>query len=151
MLQSTEMFDFAHVNNDLAQAFISGSDLPTNPFEKYFQLNKPFSRWELIDVTERAINLYRIWDFTVKCGNIEHNAILDIYKKEGGEYNCEKLCMITETAAVILEHKSIPMYLLRYNIDSRHVGFVGDEYRVATVGMIKHPEDGYNVVSFMWE
>lgn len=148
---STKDFSMALMNNDLAQAFISGSDLPTNPFEKYFQLNKPFSRWELIDVSERAINLYRIWDFTVKGGNIEHDAILDIYKKEGGEYNGEKLCKITETAAVILEHKSIPMYLLRYKIDSRHVDFVGDEYRVATVGVIKHPEEGYKVVSFMWE
>lgn len=148
---STKDFSLALVHNDLAKAFISGSDLPTNPFDKYFQLDKPFSRWELIDVAEQAIDLYRIWDFTVKDGNIEHDAILDIYKKEGGEYKGEKLCKITETAAVILEHKNIPMYLLRYKIDSRHVDFVGDRYHTATVGVIKHPEDGYKIVSFMWD
>lgn len=148
---STRDFSMALVHNDLAKDFISGSDLPTNPFEKYFQLDKPFSRWELIDVAEQAIDLYRIWDFTVKGGNIEHDAILDIYKKEGGEYKGEKLCKITETAAVILEHKNIPMYLLRYKIDSRHVDFAGDEYRIATLGVIKHPEDGYKVVSFIWD
>lgn len=148
---STKDLSLALVNNDLAKAFINGSVFPANPFDKYFQLDKPFSRWELIDVAEQAIDLYRIWDFTVEGGNIEHDAILDIYKKEGGEYNGEKLCKITETAAVILKHKNIPMYLLRYKIDSRHVDFVGDEYRIATLGVIKHPEYGYKVVSFMWD
>lgn len=148
---STKDFSLALVNNDLAKAFINGSVFPANTFDKYFQLDKPFSRWELIDVAEQAIDLYRIWDFTVKGGNIERDAILDIYKKEGGEYNGEKLCKITETAAVILKHKNVPMYLLRYKIDSRHVDFAGDEYRIATLGVIKHPEDGYKVVSFMWE
>ena len=148
---STKGFSLALVHNDLAKALINGEDFPDNSFDKYFQFDKPFFRWELIDVNEFPIDLYRIRDFTVKGGNIEHDAILDIYKREGGEYNGEKLCKITETAAAILEHKDTPMYLLRYKIDSRHVAFVGDEYRIATVGVIKHPESGYKVVSFVWE
>ncbi|WP_300905695.1 hypothetical protein, partial [uncultured Bacteroides sp.] len=60
-------------------------------------------------------------------------------------------CKITEKAAAILEHKDIPMYLLRYKMDSRHVAFVGDEYCIVNVGVIKHPEDGYKVISFMWD
>ena len=148
---STQGFSLALVYNDLANAFINGEDFPNSPFDKYFQLEKPFSRWELIDVKEHSIDLYRIRDFTVKGGNIEHDAIMDIYKTEGGEFNGQKLRKITETAAAILEHKDIPMYLLRYKMDSRHVAFVGDEYCIANVGVIKHPEDGYKVVSFMWD
>lgn len=148
---STKDFSLALVYNDLAKAFINGEDFPNSPFDKHFQLDKPFSRWKLIDVKEHSIDLYRIWDFTVKGGDIEHDAILDIYKSEGGEFNGEKLCKITETAAAILKHKDIPMYLLRYKMDSRHVAFVGDEYSIATVGVIKHPEDGYRIVSFMWD
>lgn len=148
---STKDFSLALVYNDLAKAFINGEGFPNSPFDKYFQLDKPFSRWELIDVKEHSIDLYRIWDFTVKGGNIEHDAILDIYKTEGGEFNGQKLCKITETAAAVLTHRDIPMYLIRYKMDKTHTDFVGNEYRTATVGVIKHPEDGYKVVSFMWD
>lgn len=150
-LCSTQGFSLALVYNDLAKAFINGEVFPNSPFDKYFQLDKPFSRWELIDVKEHSIDLYRIRDFTVKGGNIEHDAILDIYKKEGGEFDGQKLCKITETAAAVLTHRDVPMYLIRYKMDITHIDFVGDEYSIATVGVIKHPEDGYKVVSFMWD
>ncbi len=39
----------------------------------------------------------------------------------------------------------------RNKFDKTHTEFIGNEYRIATVGVIKHPEDGYKVVSFMWD
>lgn len=73
-----------------------------------------------------------------------------IYKNEGGEFNNSKLIRINDRMAIILEY-AIPLYKMRYKIDEHHEAFIGNKYRIATLGIIKHPEDGYKVVSFMWD
>ena len=149
-------FSMELVTKAQAEAFINEEEIPNRSvlIDSLFQIDKIFFTWELDSIIESTTPLYKLCDFTLDNGGkyegLMHKTYLDIYKKEGGEFDGQKLCKITETAAAILEHKDIPMYLLRYKMDSRHVDFVGDEYRTATVGVIKHPEDGYKVVSFMW-
>lgn len=79
-----------------------------------------------------------------------YRAYLDLYKGVGGEFKGSKLIKINERMAIILEY-TIPLYKMRYKIDEYHEAFVGNKYRIATLGVIKHPEHGYKVVSFMWE
>ena len=150
-------FNMALVSNAQAKAFMNGKDIPTRSIlvDSLFQIDEPCFSWEFDSVIESTTDLYRLSDFTWDKGGknegLMYKEYLDLFKKEGGEFNGQKLCKITETAAVILEYKDVPLYLIRYKVDSRHVDFVGDEYNTATVGVIKHPEEGYKVVYFMWD
>lgn len=133
--------------NEQADSIISGGKIPamSELFDKYFPNNKVFSRWELLNISECSVNLYRVFDLTKKTDR----TMLDTYLSMKS-YASKKIIR-TENAATFLDFGNVPLYKIKYKIDSRHVDFVGDEYRVATVGVIKHPEDGYKVVSFMWE
>lgn len=138
------------IYSDMAKAVIEGNEIPS--FDKYFATDKPFSRWDLVETIEgRPIELYKLWDITGDVGATIRDGLLDIYKNEGGVSGDKKLLKITDRFAITLEYKNVPIYKVKYKIDSRHIDFVGDEYSTAIVGVIKHPEDGYKVVSFMWE
>lgn len=133
--------------NEQADSIIGGGKIPamSELFDKYFQNDKAFSCWKLLDMSECSINLYRVFDLTKKTDRIMLDAYLSMKS-----YASKKIIR-AGNAATFLDFENIPLYKIKYKIDSRHVDFVGDEYRVATVGIIKHPEDGYKVVSFMWE
>lgn len=137
----------ALMKNEQADSIISGGKIPAMSalFGKYFQDNKIFYRWELIEKANDTINLYQVCDLTDKTGKIMLDAYMSL------ERNASKKIIRTENAATFLDLENVPLYKIKYKIDSRHVDFVGDEYRIATVVVIKHPEDGYKVVSFMWE
>ena len=132
--------------NEQADSIISGGKIPAMSalFGKYFQDNKIFYRWELIEKANDTINLYQVCDLPDKTGKIMLDAYMSL------ERNASKKIIRTENAATFLDLENVPLYKIKYKIDSRHVDFVGDEYRIATVVVIKHPEDGYKVVSFMW-
>ncbi|WP_298026362.1 hypothetical protein [uncultured Alistipes sp.] len=150
-------FSMELVTKAQAEVFIKGKEIPNRSvlIDSLFQIDKTFFTWELDSIIERTTPLYELCDFTLDNGSkyegLMQKAYLDIYKKEGGEFDGKKLCKITETAAAVLAHRDVPMYLIRYKMDKIHTEFIGNEYCTATVGVIKHPEDGYKVVSFMWD
>ena len=133
--------------NEQADSIISGGKIPamSELFDKYFHDNKVFIRWELLNVSECSVDLYRVFDLTEKTDKIMLDAYMSL------ERNSSKKIIRTENAATFLDFGDVPLYKIKYKIDPRHVDFVGDEYCIATVGVIKHPEDGYKVVSFIWE
>lgn len=150
-------FDMSLVTNAQAKAFVEDKDIPNRNtiIDSLFQIRKPFFNWELDSIIELTTDLYQLCDFTLDKGGkyegLMYKAHLDIYKKEGGVSDGHKLCKITETAAAVMEYENVPMYLIRYKMDKTHTEFVGNEYRIVTVGVIKHPEDGYKVVSLVWD
>lgn len=137
----------ALMKNEQADSIISGGEIPTMSelFDKYFQDNKVFYRWELIGKASDAIALYRVCDLTEKNGKIMLDAYMSL------ERNSSKKIIRTEKVATFLEFENVPLYKLKYKIDPVHIDFEGDKYKVAEVGVIKHPEDGYKVVYFVWE
>lgn len=133
--------------NEQADSIISGGKIPamSELFDKYFQNDKLFHRWELIGKASDTVALYRVCDLTEKNGKIMLDAYMSL------ERNSSKKIIHAEKAATFLDFENVPIYNLKYKIDPVHVDFDGDKYKVAYVGVIKHPEDGYKVVSFMWE
>lgn len=155
--KSIKGLDNALVFNGMVKAMLDSVEIPDNLVERYFQIGEIFTQWELIDISEEKIDLYSIKDLTIgesgengKYEGVMYRAYLDLYKNEGGEFNNSKLIRINDRMAIILEY-AIPLYKMRYKIDEHHEAFIGNKYRIATLGIIKHPEDGYKVVSFMWE
>lgn len=155
--KSIKGLDNALVFNEMAKAMLDSVEIPDNLVAKYFQIGEPFFRWELIDIAEEKIDLYTIKDLTIgesgedgKYEGVMYRTYLDLYKGEGGEFNGSKLIKINDRMAIILEY-AIPLYKMRYKIDEHHEAFIGNKYRIATLGVIRHPEHGYKVVSFMWE
>lgn len=134
--------------NEQADSIISGGEIPamSELFDKYFQDDKIFYRWEFLDMSVDSISQYQVWDFT-EMPDAEKSTRIDLLNK--GHFG--KPIKQTDVAAVMLEHENVPLYTLRYKIDSRHVDFVGDEYSIATLGVIKLPEKGYKVVSLIWD
>lgn len=134
--------------NEQADSIISGGEIPamSDLFNKYFQDNKMFYRWKFLDMSVDSIGQYLVWDFT-EMSDVEKSTRIDLLNK--GYFG--KPIKQTDVAAVILEQENVPLYTLRYKIDSRHVDFVGDEYSIATLGVIKLPEKGYKVVSLIWD
>lgn len=133
--------------NEQADSIISGGYIPTlsELSDKYFKDDKVFYRWKFIEMSVDSIKQYEVWDFTEMI-DAEKETRLDLLEK--GHFG--KLIKQTDVTAVVLEYENIPLYTLRYKIDSRHIDFKGEECSVASVGVIKHPEYGYRVVSFMW-
>ena len=155
--KSINGLDNALVFNDMAKAVLDSVEIPGNLVERYFQIGETFAQWELIDISEESIDLYTLKDLTVgesgadgKYEGVMYRTYLDLYKKEGGEFNNSKLVRINESMAIILEY-AIPLYKMRYKIDEHHEPFIGTKSRIATLEVIKHPKDGYKIVSFMWE
>lgn len=134
--------------NEQADSIISGGEIPpmSELFDKYFQDNKMFYRWEFLDMSVDSIVQYQVWDFT-EMSDAEKSTRIDLLNK--GYFG--KPIKQTDVAAVILEQENVPLYTLRYKIDSRHIDFKGEEYQTATVKVIANPEKGYKVVSFRWE
>ena len=137
--------NLALMMNEQADSIISGGEIPTMSelFDKYFQDDKMFYRWDLMEKVNDSINLYRVCDLTEKNGKI----MLDAYMS----LDSSKKIVRTEKAATFLEFENVPLYKLKYKIDPVHIDFDGDKYKVAYVSVIKHPEDGYKIVSFMWD
>lgn len=54
----------------------------------------------------------------------------------------DKIVKQTETAIAYIAEENVPIYFLRYKADGS---------RIVSIEVIKHPEHGYKVVSFMWE
>lgn len=136
------------MENEQADSIISGGKIPTMSelFDKYFQDDKHFYRWELMDISNDTINIYNVWDFT-RMSDAERKTRLEMLDKG---YFGEPV-KTTDVAAVMIAHKGVPKYAIKYKIDSRHIDFVGDEYKTAEVSIIKHPEKGYKAISFTWE
>lgn len=133
--------------NEQADSIISGGDIPamSELFDKYFEDDKIFYHWELMEKANDSINLYQVCDLTDKNGKIMFDAYMSL------ERNSSKKIIRTEKAATFLDFGNVPIYKLRYKIDPVHVDFDGDKYKVAYVVVVKHPEDGYKVVSFIWD
>lgn len=93
-----------------------------------FQKDQLFNDWKLIDKREDKINLHQIREY--------QEADTAIYK------HLDNIVKMTDEYVVNVAYKGVPWYILRYKIDGT---------RIATLGVIKHPEHGYKVVSFMWE
>lgn len=134
--------------NEQADSIISGGEIPamSELFDKFFQEDKMFYRWDFLDMSVDSIGQYLVWDFT-GMSDAEKSARIDLLNK--GYFG--KPIKQTDVAAVILEQENVPLYTLRYKIDSRHIDFKGEEYQTATVKVMANPEDGYKVVSFMWK
>lgn len=105
-----------------------------------------FYHWEFLDMSVDSIVQYQVWDFTEMSDAEKSTGIDLLYKGYFG-----KPIKQTDVAAVILEQENVPLYTLRYKIDSRHIDFKGEEYQTATVKVIANHEKGYKVVSFRWE
>ena len=155
--KSIKGLDNVLVYNEMVKAMLDSVEIPDNLVERYFQIGEIFTQWELIDISEEKIDLYAIKDLTIgesgedgKYEGVMYRTYLDLYTNEGGEFNNSKLVRINDRMAIILEY-AIPLYKMRYKIDEHHEAFIGNKYRIATIGIIKHPEHGYKVVSFMWE
>lgn len=133
--------------NEQADSIISGGKIPamSELFDKYFQDDKLFHRWELMEKRNDTIDIYKVFDLT----NETDATMLDAYLSM--ESYASKKIIRTEKATTFLEFENVPLYQLKYKIDSVHIDFEGDKYKVAEVGVIKHPEDGYKVVYFVWE
>lgn len=147
----------ALVIDEIVRSSLDSVECTNNLVDKYFQIGESFSKWELINIAEEINDLYDLKDLTVgesgenrKYEGVMYRTYLDLYGGEGGEYNNSKLVKINEKMAIILEY-GIPLYKMRYKIDEHHEAFVGNKHRTATLGVIRHPENGYKVVSFMWE
>lgn len=155
--KSIKGLDNAFVVDEMVRAMLDSVECSDNLLDKYFQIGEPFFRWELIDTDQELIDLYTLKDLTIgesgeggKYEGVMYRTYLDLYKKEGGEFNNSKLVKINERMAIILEY-DIPLYKMRYKIDEHHEAFVGNKHHTAILGIIEHPEHGYKVVSFMWE
>lgn len=155
--KSIKGLDNVLVYNEMVKAMLDSVEIPDNLVERYFQIGEIFTQWELIDISEEKIDLYTIKDLTIgesgedgKYEGVMYRTYLDLYKNEGGEFNNSKLVRINDRMAIILEY-AIPLYKMRYKIDEHHEAFIGNKYRIAMLGIIKHPERGYKVVSFMWD
>lgn len=133
--------------NEQADSIISGGKIPamSELFDKYFQDDKLFHRWELMEKGNDTIDIYKVFDLT----NETDATMLDAYLSM--ESYASKKIIRTEKAATFRDFENIPIYKLKYKIDPVHIDFEGDKYKVAEVGVIKHPEDGYKIVSFIWE
>lgn len=137
----------ALMRNEQADSIISGGEIPamSELSDKYFQDDKIFYRWEMYEVLNDTISLYRVFDLTNKTDVI----MLDTYLSM--ESYASKEIIRTENAATFPEFEKVPLYKLKYKIDPVHIDFKGDKYKAAEVCVIKHPEKGYKVVSFMWD
>lgn len=135
------------MTNEQADSIISGGEIPamSELFDKYFQDDKMFYRWELMGKVDNTINLYQVCDLTDKAGKIMLDAYMSL------ERNSSKKIIRTENAATFLEFENVPICKLKYKIDPMHVDFEGDKYKTVEIEVINHPEDGYKVVSFIWD
>ena len=133
--------------NEQADSIISGGKIPamSELFDKYFQDNKLFHRWELIEKGNDTIDIYKVFDLT----NETDATMLDAYLSM--ESYASKKIIRAGNAAAFLDIENAPLYKLKYKIDSEHIDFEGDKYKIAEVVVVKLPEKGYKVVSFMWE
>ena len=134
--------------NEQADSIISGGKIPpmSELFDKYFEDDKIFYRWEFLEMSVDSIGQYQVWDFT-EMSATEKSARIDLLNKG----HIGKLIKQIDIAAVILEYENVPLYALRYKMDSRHIEFKGEEYETATVKLIENPDKGYNIVSFTWD
>ena len=87
-------FSMELVTKAQAEAFIMGKEIPDRSalIDSLFQVDKPFSiLWELDSIMERTTSLYELCDFTRDKGGkyegVMYKGYLDIYKKEGGEFD----------------------------------------------------------------
>ena len=135
------------MENEQADSIISGGKIPTMSelFDKYFQDDRHFYRWELMDISNDTIDIYKVFDLTSKEGKILLEANMNL------RTSASKKIIRNEKAATFLDCECIPFYRQKYKIAPLHIDFEGDKYRIAQVGVIKHPEYGYKVVSFTWE
>ena len=135
------------IYNEQADSIINGGQIPTYSelSKKYFQDDRYFYRWEYLDISTDTVNIYRVWDFT-NMPEEERKTRLELLGKD----SYWKPVKITDIAAVIIEYENVPKYTIRYKIDKTHIDFVGDKFKEAKVEVIKHPDKGYNVVSFTW-
>lgn len=88
--------------NEQADSIISGGEIPAKMdlFDKYFEDNKMFYRWEFLDMSVDSINQYEVWDFT-EMPEAEKSARIELLDK--GYFG--KLIKQTDVAAVILEQE----------------------------------------------
>lgn len=139
--------NFALIKNEQSDSIISGGEIPSTSelFNKYFQETKMFHRWELKEKSYNTINLYKVFDLTDRTDSI----MLDTYMS----IESHTLTKIVRrmNAATFLEMENVPFCTLTYSIDPMHLDFKGDVYNTAEVGVIKHPEYGYKIVSFTWK
>lgn len=133
--------------NEQADSIISGGKIPAMPelFDKYFQDDKLFHRWELMEKGNDTIDIYKVFDLT----NETDVTMLDTYLSM--ESYASKKIIRAGNAAAFLDIENAPLYKLKYKIDSGHIDFEGDKYKIAEVVVVKLPEKGYKVVSFIWE
>lgn len=133
--------------NEQADSIIIGGEIPamSELFDKYFQDDKLFHRWELIEKGNDTIDIYKVFDLT----NETDATMLDAYLSM--ESYASKKIIRAGNAAAFLDIENAPLYKLKYKIDSEHIDFEGDKYKIAEVVVLKLPEKGYKVVSFRWE
>lgn len=139
-------FSLALVNSFKVESFIEGKEVLQNLEKIYFQKGRIFENWKLIEKEEFSTNLYNMQERYQLHSLYEEN---ETYAKTDSilffkaiEYNKDKIVMQTETAVAYIEEENVPLYSLRYKVDGAHI---------VSIGVIKHPEHGYKVVSFMWE
>lgn len=133
--------------NERADSIISGGKIPTMSelSDKYFEDDKVFYHWELEDKSCDSINLYKVFDLTDETDVIMFDTYMSM------ESYASKKIIRRENAATFLDEENVLLYKLKYKIDPVHEDFKGDIYKVAEVGVIKEPQLGYRVVSFMWD
>lgn len=139
-------FSMALVENAKAQSFIEGEEISQNLDKAYFQKDQIFDNWRLIEKQETTIDLYELReryqmrflyednDNEAELDSLMFFNIIELYK--------DKIKKQTETAVAYIVEKDVPLYFLRYKVDGSSI---------VKLGVIKHPEHGYKVVSFMWE
>ena len=68
--------------NEQADSIISGGKIPamSKLFDKYFEDDKIFYRWEFLEMSVDSIGQYQVWDFT-EMSATEKSARIDLLNK----------------------------------------------------------------------
>lgn len=134
-----DIFNSALIHNDEAEFFLKYGYYKETPQRAYFDFsNIMFSQFQLIKQDEISYDVRNIMDFS-KMEGLTGDALQrlkDAYKHLHDEYQ------ENGHISTWLEGKNVPAFILRYNLDNRHI---------AEITVLKLADEGYRVCSFIVE
>ena len=133
------VFNSAFIHNDEAEFFLKNGFFKETPRRSYFYFSDiMFSKYQLIKKKESSYDIRMIMDFSKYDGLTDSalRSLKDSYKHLHDEYK------ENGSISTWLVGKSIPAYIMRYNLDNKYI---------AEITVLKLPDDGYRVCSFIVE
>lgn len=134
-----DIFDNALINNDEAEFFLQHGYFEETPRRAYFYFSDiMFSKYQLIKQEEISYDVRMIMDFSKFDGLTDAalQNLKDAYKNLYDEYK------ENGSFSTWLVGKNVPTYVLRYNLENKYI---------ANITVLKLPDDGYRVCSFIIE